>query len=236
MYKLKKAIKDYLNQHPEVKRRVLKLLFKRKPYETRLRSIFWLITIMPKYFRRGICLSARLDLVPFNVFRFGKYAKLEKNVVVNNGMGDVIIEDEVQIGIGCVLIGPVKIGKYSGLSQYVRLLGMHHGIDPIVPHHHLPCQTAPIELGEDVFIGTGTVVMGKKNGEPLKLGDYCRIGANSVVMQDIPPYSIAVGNPARVVRKWDFTRNEWVKSPPISGEIISPELTAPLKQLKSNYW
>ena len=86
MYKLKKAIKDYLDNHPEAKQRVLSLLFKRKPYQTRLKGVFWLITIMPKYFRRGICLSARLDLVPFNKFRFGKYAKLEKNVVVNNGM------------------------------------------------------------------------------------------------------------------------------------------------------
>ena len=229
MPRLKKAIKDYVEARPEMKQRVLRLLFKRKPYQTRVKGIFWLITIMPKYFRRGICLSARLDLVPFNAFRFGRYAKLEKNVVVNNGMGDVLIEDEVQIGIGCVLIGPIKIGKYSGLSQYVRLLGMHHGIEPIAPHHHLPCDTAPIELGEDVFIGTGTVVMGKKNGEPLKLGDYCRIGANSVVMDDIPAYSIAVGNPARVVRKWDFAENKWVKPSESVESQITPDLTAPLQ-------
>ncbi|MBC6400223.1 MAG: acyltransferase [Ekhidna sp.] len=229
MYKLKKDIKNYLDLHPNVKRRVLSLLFKRKPYQTRLKGIFWLITILPKHIRYGIYLSTRLDLVPFNKFRFGKYAKLEKNVVVNNGMGDVIIEDEVQVGIGCVLIGPVKIGKYSGLSQYVRLLGMHHGIDPIAPHHHLPCSTAPIVLGEDVFIGTGTVVMGKKNGETLTLGDYCRIGANSVVMDDIPPYSIAVGNPAKVVRKWDFTHNKWVKVSDKPVMEISPDLVAPLK-------
>ena len=230
MHKLKKAIKVYLETHPQAKQWVLRLLFKKKPYQTRLKGIFWLITIIPKYFRRGICLNARLDLVPFNKFRFGKYAKLEKGVVVNNGMGDVIIEDEVQVGIGCVLIGPIKMRKYSGLSQYVRLIGMHHGIDPIAPHHHLPCDTAPIELGEDVFIGTGTVVMGKKSGETLTLGDYCRIGANSVVIEDIPPYSIAVGNPARVVRKWDFMHNKWVKLSRDLDTEISPDLMVPLKQ------
>ena len=223
MYRLKKAIKSYLELHPEVKKKVLKVLFKRKPYQTQLKGIFWMFTILPKYIRRGISLRSRLDLVPFNKFRFGRFAKLEKNVVVNNGMGDVIIEDEVQIGVGCVLIGPIKIGKYSGLSQYVRLLGMHHGIDPTAPHHHLPCNKAPIVLGEDVFIGTGTVVMGKKNGEPLTLGDYCRIGANSVVMDDIPPYSIAVGNPAKVVRRWDFTKNMWVKAATDFAEIVMLE-------------
>jgi serine acetyltransferase len=208
---IKKSIKQKVESDPVFKQRMLRLLFKRKPYQTKVKGIIWLFTILPRYFKRGVSWSARLDLVPFNAFRMGKHAKLDKDVVVNNGMGDVIIEDEAQIGIGSVIIGPVKIGKYSGLSQYVRLLGMHHGMDPHTPHHHLPCSKAPIELGEDVFIGTGTVVMGKKNGEPLKLGDYCRIGANSVVMDDIPPYSVAVGNPARVVRTWDHANQQWVK-------------------------
>lgn len=217
-----------MEANPKAKQRFLKLLFKRKPYQTQVKRIVWLFTILPKYFRRGINLTARLDLVPFNTFTFGRYAKLEKNVIVNNGMGDVIIEEEVQVGVGCVLIGPIKIGKYSGLSQYVRLLGMHHGIDPIAPHHHLPCDKAPIELGEDVFIGTGTVVMGKKNGETLTLGDYCRIGANSVVMNDIPPYSIAVGNPAKVIRKWDFETSKWVKTGNTSQEEFSKDLLSEL--------
>ena len=231
MNQWKKAIRTYLDGRPRIKERLLSLLFRRKPYQTRLKRIFWFFVIMPKYARRGISFSSRLDLVPFNKFCFGRYAKLEKGVVVNNGMGDVLIGDEVQVGIGCVLIGPIEIGKYSGLSQYVRLIGMHHGIDPIAPHHHLPCHKAPIELGEDVFIGTGSVVMGKKSGETLRLGDYCRIGANSVVMDDIPPYCIAVGNPARIIRKWDFTHNKWVS---ISKEIdvaLSPELMVPMKEI-----
>ena len=78
-----------------------------------------------------------------------------------------------------------------------------------------------------MFLGTGTVVMGKKNGEPLKLGDYCRVGANSVVMDDIPPYSIAVGNPARVVRRWDFDKAQWVKS---NQKEVDPEVPADLLQ------
>ncbi len=208
---MKDKIKRYLAENPAWKKRALSLIFKRKPYQTQVRGIIWFFTILPHYFRRGVNLTSRLDLVPFNTFKLGKYAKLEKNVVVNNGMGDVEIADEVQIGIGCVIIGPVKIGKYTGLSQYVRILGMHHGIEPHTPHHHLPSTKAPIELGEDVFVGTGTVIMGKKNGDVLSLGDYCRIGANSVVMEDIPPYSIAVGNPAKVVRKWNAALNQWEK-------------------------
>jgi acetyltransferase-like isoleucine patch superfamily enzyme len=89
---------------------------------------------------------------------------------------------------------------------------MHHGMEPNMPHHFQPSTKAPIVLEEDVFVGTGTVIMGKKNGDTLTLGKYCRIGANSVVMDDVPPYSVAVGNPARVVRRWDFDLNRWVKA------------------------
>jgi carbonic anhydrase/acetyltransferase-like protein (isoleucine patch superfamily) len=88
---------------------------------------------------------------------------------------------------------------------------MHHGIDVRTPHHYQTATRAPVILEEDAFIGTGTVIMGKKNGEPLVLGRYCRVGANSVVTTDIPPYSIAVGNPAKVVRVWDFEKNCWMK-------------------------
>lgn len=206
-----KHIKDKIQHHPHLKRRLLKLIFRKKPYEARVRWYIWLLLIFPRYFRRGISWKSRLDLVPFHRFRLGKYSRIEMNVLINNGMGDVILEDEVHTGVGCVIIGPVHLHKHVGLSQYVRILGMHHGIDPILPHHFTPVKKAPVILEEDAFIGTGTVIMGKKNGEPLVLGKYCRVGANSVVMGDIPPYSIAVGNPARVVRVWDFEENQWIK-------------------------
>jgi len=141
----------------------------------------------------------------------GKFSRVEQGVVINNGMGDVIIHDEVQTGVGCIIIGPVELHKHVGLSQYVRILGMHHGIEVDTPHHHQPSFRAPVILEEDAFVGTGTVIMGKKNGEPLVLGRYCRVGANSVVTTDIPAYSIAVGNPARVVKVWDFEEKVWKK-------------------------
>jgi len=205
------SLKEKIKSSPKLKQLVLQLIFQRKPYSARVRWYIWLWLIFPRYFKRGISWGSRLDLVPFNKFSMGKYSRIEKGVLINNGMGDVIVGDEVHTGLGCVIIGPVTLHKHVGLSQYVRILGMHHGIDPDLPHHHQPSQKAPVILEEDAFVGTGTVIMGKKNGEPLVLGKYCRIGANSVVMTDIPPYSVAVGNPAKVVRVWDFEKKEWVK-------------------------
>lgn len=204
-------LKSYLKKNPSLKMKVHALIFRKKPYDARLRWFVWILWTFPRYFKRGIAWSSRLDLVPFHRFKFGKFSRIEKNVVINNGMGDVELGDEVHTGIGCVIIGPVKMEKHVGLSQYVRILGMHHGIDPRTPHHHQSCAAAPVILEEDAFIGTGTVIMGKKDGTPLTIGKYARVGANSVVTQDIPPYSIAVGNPAKVVKTWDHDNQVWVK-------------------------
>jgi teichuronic acid biosynthesis glycosyltransferase TuaH len=205
------SLKDRIKSNPKLKKLILSLLFRKKPYGSRVMWYVWLWSIFPKYFQRGISWNSRLDLVPFNKFKLGKYSRIEQGVVINNGMGDVIIHDEVHTGIGCVIIGPVTMHKHVGLSQYVRVLGMHHGSDADSPHHYQRAWKAPVILEEDAFIGTGTVIMGKKNGEPLVLGRYCRVGANSVVTTDIPPYSVAVGNPARVVRVWDFDKKCWKK-------------------------
>ncbi|MGH7593275.1 MAG: serine O-acetyltransferase [Gemmatimonadales bacterium] len=55
--------------------------------------------------------------------------------------------------------------------------------------------TSPV-LGNDIFIGAGAKVLG-----PVTVGDGARIGANAVVVKDVPPYSTVVGVPARVVRQ-----------------------------------
>jgi acetyltransferase-like isoleucine patch superfamily enzyme len=204
-------MKERIKNNPILKKLALSVIFRKKPYGSRVRWFIWAWLIFPKYFRRGISWASRLDLVPFNRFMMGKYSRIESGVVVNNGMGDVIIEDEVHTGIGCVIIGPVTLQKHVGLSQYVRILGMHHGNAADSPHHYQPCTKAPIILEEDAWIGTGSVIMGKKNGEPLIVGKYSRVGANAVVMDDVPPYSIVVGSPAKVIRVWDFKNRKWVK-------------------------
>lgn len=205
------SLKERIKSNPKLKKFILSLIFQRKPYGSRVKWYIWLWLIFPRYFKRGVSWASRLDLVPFNKFKVGKYSRIEQGVVINNGMGDVIIHDEVHTGIGCIIIGPVEMHKHVGLSQYVRVLGMHHGSDGDSPHHYQRAWKAPVIMEEDAFIGTGTVIMGKKNGEPLVLGRYCRVGANSVVTTDIPAYSVAVGNPAKVVRVWDHANKCWIK-------------------------
>ena len=58
------------------------------------------------------------------------------------------------------------------------------------------CAKGDTVIGNDVWIGQNVTVM-----PGIHIGDGAIIGTNSVVAKDIPPYSIAVGNPCRVVRK-----------------------------------
>lgn len=55
-------------------------------------------------------------------------------------------------------------------------------------------------------MGTNVVVVGN-----VRIGRNCVIGANAVVTRDIPDYCVAVGTPAKVVRRYDAGRGEWVK-------------------------
>lgn len=62
-----------------------------------------------------------------------------------------------------------------------------------------------LTIGEGSWIGEGVCVIG------ASIGKHSVVGANSVVTKDIPDYSIAVGTPARVIKKYDFVRKEWIR-------------------------
>lgn len=53
-------------------------------------------------------------------------------------------------------------------------------------------------IGENVFIGSDSMLVA-----PLTIGDNARTGAGAVVTKDVPPNSLAVGVPARVIRKFE---------------------------------
>lgn len=63
----------------------------------------------------------------------------------------------------------------------------------------------PVTIGEGSWLGENVCICG------ANVGKHCVIGANSVVTKDIPDYCVAAGNPARVIKRFDFERNEWIK-------------------------
>lgn len=82
-----------------------------------------------------------------------------------------------------------------------------HGYDIIgVPIKDQPIiQNRTVEIGEGSWLGENVCVLG------AKIGRHCVIGANSVVTKDIPDYCVAVGVPAKIIKRYDFNKNTWKK-------------------------
>ena len=64
---------------------------------------------------------------------------------------------------------------------------------------------SPVEIGANVWLGERVCVL-----RGVTIGEGSIVGAGSVVTKDIPPRSIAVGAPARVIRRWDEAAHRWV--------------------------
>ena len=62
-----------------------------------------------------------------------------------------------------------------------------------------------IVIGKGSWVGQNVVIL-----PGVKIGKYSIIGANSVVSRSIPARSIAVGAPAKVIKKWEDTTQKWV--------------------------
>jgi maltose O-acetyltransferase len=102
----------------------------------------------------------------------------------------------VYMNFGCVLLDvcEIRIGEGTMLGPYVQLYAATHTLDAETRRRQLELGK-PITIGADCWLGGGSIVL-----PGATVGDRCVIGAGSVVTRDIPADSVAVGNPARVVR------------------------------------
>jgi acetyltransferase-like isoleucine patch superfamily enzyme len=66
--------------------------------------------------------------------------------------------------------------------------------------------TALITVEDECWIGANAVITAG-----VTLGKHSVIAAGAVVTKSIPPYSVAVGNPARVIKQYDFEKKQWIR-------------------------
>lgn len=91
-------------------------------------------------------------------------------------------------------VADIRIGKNCQLGPNIQLLTPIHPLEP-QPRRDGWESAEPILIEDNVWIGGGATVLG-----PVRIGENSVIGAGTVVTRDVPPNSIAVGNPARVIR------------------------------------
>ena len=124
----------------------------------------------------------------------GKEVNIEKH---NHFSSDIHLGDYSGIGKNCEVSPKTYIGDNVMMGPEVIIYTRNHKMDKNgIPMCRQGFQEIkPVHIGNDVWIGRRVMIM-----PGVTIGDGCVIGAGAVVAKDIPPYSIAVGSPARVVK------------------------------------
>lgn len=120
--------------------------------------------------------------------RIGKNCKIGDNV-------HITASESVEIGDECLF------------ASHIFISDTNHGDgndNPLTPPDSRPLMSAPVSIGKNVWLGEGVAVL-----PGAKVGDGCTIGAHAVVKGEIPPYTVAVGAPAKPIKQYNFETNTW---------------------------
>jgi acetyltransferase-like isoleucine patch superfamily enzyme len=200
------SITSKIKSNSTLKKLALRMLIPANQYKPRL----WVKLILnPFKHKKGrgsvIQRRTRMDLFPHHRFELGYGSIVEDFSTINNGVGDVLIGNKTIIGIANTLIGPITIGDDVMLAQNIVVSALNHAYQDVSISPSLQkviCK--PIVISDRVWIGANCIITAG-----VRLGRHCIIGAGSVVTKDIPDYSVAVGNPAKVVKQYNSQTAIW---------------------------
>lgn len=124
----------------------------------------------------------------------GKKVNIEHNALFSP---KVSLGDYSGIGVNAKIYGTCVIGTHVMMGEDCTIITRNHKIDRTdIPMMEQGFEDEkPVHIGNDVWIGDRVTIM-----PGVHIGDGCVIGAGAVVTGDIPPYSIAAGVPAKVLR------------------------------------
>lgn len=127
--------------------------------------------------------------------------RLESDSVIS--IGDRCLIGE---GSGIVAVSSISIGDDVFTGHNVYITDCNHGYEDVtIPPGLQIGQPRPVSIGQGAWLGHGSIVL-----PGARIGRNSVIGAGSVVTGTIPDFAVAVGNPARVIRRFDGQK--WVMS------------------------
>jgi acetyltransferase-like isoleucine patch superfamily enzyme len=152
-----------------------------------------------------------------------KYIRIGNDVMVGRGVWlnipdtsicndpAIILENGCRIGRQSVISAKneIRIMQNTILGPSVLLMDHNHAFEDVnVP---IACQPmtpgGTIRIEEGCFIGFGAAIVSSR--DELVIGRGSVVGANSVVTRSVPAYSVAAGNPARIVKQYDPVSEHW---------------------------
>lgn len=144
--------------------------------------------------------NCRIDALNINNLGEKYLIEIGENVEINDEVHigateKIIIEDNVLIA-SKVYISDHNHGSYKGDEQD----------SPMSIPKERKIYSSPIKIEKNVWIGELCCVL-----QGVTIGEGSIIGAMSVVTKDIPPYTIAVGSPAKLIKRYNFENKKWDK-------------------------
>ena len=114
----------------------------------------------------------------------------------------------IQSNISLLAGGEIYIGKNVLIASHVLIASENHSIDPEcnIEYMNQPLLCANVKIEDGCWIGEKVCIL-----PGVTIGEKSVIGAGSVVTKSIPAYCIAAGNPARIIKKFDFQSHKWIK-------------------------
>lgn len=114
----------------------------------------------------------------------------------------------------------IAIGDYTLTGPDCMFLGSdHHWSDPMKPYIMTGSSAdQKISIGTNVWLGAGVKVM-----KGVSIGHGSVVGANALVTSDIPPFALAYGAPAKVVKHYNFAEKRWVSASERSADQYPSE-------------
>ena len=117
-------------------------------------------------------------------------------IIVQDALAKLIIGEDVGLS-GCVISAScnISIGDRVIIGSGAMITDSDaHTINPFVRRNNHKCSMSPVIIENDVFIGARAIIL-----KGVTIGTGSVVGAGAVVTRNLPPYSIAVGNPAKIV-------------------------------------
>ena len=144
--------------------------------------------------------NCRIDALNINNLGEKYLIEIGENVEINDEVHigateKIIIEDNVLIA-SKVYISDHNHGSYKGDEQD----------SPMSIPKGRKIYSSPIRIEKNVWIGELCCIL-----QGVTIGEGSIIGAMSVVTKDIPPYTIAVGSPAKLIKRYNFETKKWDK-------------------------
>ena len=128
-------------------------------------------------------------------YAFARTSYIARNVYF---LGDVTLGEGSSISNNCFVNGShagIRIGNKVMIAPNCVLVAFDHGYcDLTLPMIEQPLAESPVVIEDDVWIGANCTIT-----KGVRLGRGCIVGANSVVVHDVPPYLIVGGVPARQI-------------------------------------